>query len=367
MQKLAIFTNIIAPYRVPIYQKIGESFETFIFISGNEDNRGVWQGVETKLSNLKVKRSRGLTLRSLKKASEKVYDYNYFHITYGYLLDLIATKPDAVISNEMGFRTLVSLLYGTLLGKPIWVWWGGTIHTERSVNLIKKLFRKLFSLWVKHWISYGETSTEYLISIGIPRKRILQIQNCVDENPYLQPTQPAINLDPKPVFLYVGQYISRKGVDKLLEVAASVQQQGYSFSLLLVGSGPELRTLEAIVQARDLQNVHFYAPQPPESMPAIYRSADYLIFPTLEDVWGLVVNEALWSGLPVLSSVYAGCAQELLPRENLFNPYKDNEFADVMKRAIKQKIECSSCYSRLKTCTEVADMIIKDVKQVLTM
>ncbi len=55
-------------------------------------------------------------------------------------------------------------------------------------------------------------------------------------------------------------------------------------------------------------------------MPAVYRSGDILVFPTLEDVWGLVVNEALWSGCPPWSSVYAGCAKELVPMNSIFDP-----------------------------------------------
>jgi glycosyltransferase involved in cell wall biosynthesis len=362
--KIAILTNIIPPYRVPLYQKIGEKFETFVFVSGKEDNRNVWQGTEAKLPNLKIKQSRGLTVRFLKKDNEKVYDYNYVHINYGYLSDLLAIKPDAVITTEMGFRTLVSLLYGMLHSKPVWVWWGGTLHTERSISSIKKLLRKLIFRWAQRWISYGETSTDYLMSIGVPREHILQIQNCVDEQLYLKSTDLAVNLEPKPVFLYVGQLIYRKGIDKLLEAAARVQQQGYFFSLLLVGSGSEKEAFETLAQELGLQNVHFYPAQAPEVIPAIYRSADYLVFPTLEDVWGLVVNEALWSDVPVLSSVYAGCARELLTKENIFDPLDQDEFANALKRALRNKI-VSPDHSRLKTCTEIADMIIENIKEVL--
>lgn len=230
--------------------------------------------------------------------------------------------------------------------------------------MARKLLRGLISPLVKHWIGYGETSTEYLTSIGVPRERILQIQNCVDERLYLPPIEAAVNLNSKPVFLYVGQMIRRKGVDKLLEAVGKVQAKGHNFSLLLVGGGDEKAALETLAEELDLKNVHFYPPQSPEAMPAIYRSADYLVFPTLADPWGLVVNEALWSGVPVLSSIYAGCAPELLPQENLFDPLNLDDFEAVLTRALLGEISPVD-RSRLKTCAEVADLIVTQIGQTL--
>lgn len=362
--KVALLVNIIAPYRLPVYKAIGSFFDLAIFYGGQEQNRTSWQNVEDKLSRINIKRSWGLTVPFLKGKKGSVYDYKFIHITPGYLLDLLNQYPDAIITNEMGFRTLVALLYGTILHRPVWVWWGGTLRTQHSIGLSKKALRWLISRWVSHWISYGETSTEYLLSLGVHRERILQIQNCVDEQLYLHAVEPALNLDPKPVFLYVGQLIRRKGVDKLLETAAKLQQEGHCFSLLLVGSGAEKESLETLAQQLHLQNVHFHPVQSPEAMPAIYRSADYLVFPTLEDAWGLVVNEALWSGVPVLSSKYAGCAQELLPEENLFDPLDVQDFTKTVKRALDHKIMPTDL-SRLRTCTDVAQIIIDDIQRVL--
>lgn len=362
--KVALLVNIIAPYRLPIYQAIGSHFNLSIFHGGEEQNRTAWQNIESKLSGVNVKRSWGITLRWRQGKKGETYDHRFTHITLGYLLDLWKFQPDAIITNEMGFRTIVALLYGTIFRKPVWVWWGGTLHTESSRKSFKKALRRLFVLWVKHWISYGETSTEYLLSLGISKSKILQIQNCVDEQLYVQPKEPILNLEPKPVFLCVGQLISRKGVDKLLEAAAIVQQKGYNFSLLFVGGGPEKTALENLAQKLNLPNVTFYPPQPPEVMPGIYRSADYLVFPTLEDVWGLVVNEALWSGIPVLSSIYAGCSQELLPSQNIFDPLDRDDFVAALERALTGEIALPD-KSRLKTCAEVANAIIQDIKALL--
>lgn len=361
--KLAILANILAPYRLPIYRRLGKTFDLTIYLSNEEHNRETWKGLDARLTaeGVRIKRSWGVTFSGQKG---KGFDFWHLHFNPGYLIDLWKDRPDAVITIEMGFRTLMALLYGSLFRKPVWVWWGGTLHTEYSRGPVRRVLRWLIARWAKRWISYGQTSTEYLVSLGIPRERILQIQNCVDEELYTRPVQPALNLQPRPVLLYMGQMIGRKGVRLLLEAAARLQQEGWTFTLLLVGSGPEKESLEAYVRELGLTNVHFHPAQPPERMPAIYRSADCLVFPTLEDVWGLVVNEAMWSGIPALVSVYAGCAPEIVPPENRFDPLNPEDFDRALRLAVMGKLSPPDT-SRLKTCKQVADMIVSDIRRVL--
>ena len=92
-------------------------------------------------------------------------------------------------------------------------------------------------------------------------------------------------------------------------------------------------------------------------MPAVYRSADVLVLPTLEDVWGLVANEAMLCGLTVLCSKYAGCARELFPPQNVFDPDNAEEFTRKLREAVQGQLVASDC-SRLKTTPQIlADLI----------
>lgn len=75
--------------------------------------------------------------------------------------------------------------------------------------------------------------------------------------------------------------------NQLLGVDTKLQREGSRFSLLLIGSYPERVAFEAFALELGLQDVHLHRAQPSEAMPAIYRSADSLLFPTLEEVWGL--------------------------------------------------------------------------------
>src|SRR5436309_7074516 len=210
------------------------------------------------------------------------------------------------------------------------------------------------------WRGYGLTSTEYLLDLGVPRERVLQIQNCVDEALYQAPSEPYAKMAPKPVVLCAGRLVPGKGVDLLLETAASLQHEGLAFSLLIVGSGVHAPHLRAMVTTLGLQNVMFIDGVPASRMPSVYRSADLVVLPTLADVWGLVINEALWSGVPVLASRYAGASPELLTPNQVFDPLNRADFLAKLRSALVTGLGAADT-SRLLKMDAVAGLIANDI------
>jgi glycosyltransferase involved in cell wall biosynthesis len=364
-RKLALLLNIIAPARLRLYSVLADHFDLLILHGGTESNRDSWQSLEKAIPNAHVVRAWGWQLHQAKKVDGEVFDEKFFHVTPGFAWHLLRFRPEAVISNEMGIRTLTALAYGTLLRKPVWVWWGGTTHTERKVGPLRKIIRRVVSLWARHWISYGRTSTEYLLQLGINRECILESQNAVDEDRFQAPAEPAWEIQPRPVVLHAGQLIERKGLGALLHAAATLQQEGCEFSLLLVGSGREKQALEQRVAALGLKHAHFRPAQTPDEMPSVYRSADVLVFPTREDVWGLVANEAILSGVPVLCSKYAGCAPELFSAENIFSPDDLNEFTQKLRDAISGRLPKTDP-ARLRTTQVLASELVKELNNHLS-
>ena len=362
--RLAILTNMISPPRIPMFSGLAEHFDLMVLHGGIESNRDSWNDQDRNIPNAKVVKAWGWQFRIVRREKGQIFDLLYTHITPGYLWHLLRFHPDAIVTSEMGARTLVALAYGTLFRKPVWVWWGGTCHTERNRGPVRAWLRRLISRLAQHWISYGETSTEYLLTLGIHRERILQIQNAVDESAFLSPGAPLFPLTVRPVVLHVGQLIARKGIENLLKAAAALQSQGHQFSLLLVGNGREKATLEKLAEHLGLQNVFFRQSLPANKMPAVYRSGDILVFPTLEDVWGLVANEAVLSGLTVLCSKYAGCAQELFPPETIFDPQNSEEFVAELRDALSGRLPKPNP-ARLLTTRQIVDTIIGDIESSL--
>lgn len=356
--KLAILVNMIAPYRVRLFTHLATEFDLSILCGQIEANRTSWK--EAKVEGARIRHVSGWQFSFPRRQGGKEIDKRFFHLEPGYLVDLIKENPQAVITSEMGLRTVAALMYGTVFRKPVWVWWGGTLRSERDTGRVKRFLRQIIARWAKRWISYGLTSTEYLQTLGINANRILQIQNSVDESWYTVMAEPALDLRPKPVLLHAGQMIARKGISEFLQAAARLQSEGLQFSVVLVGGGPDREQLKELAKSLRLRNVHFYPTQSPQAMPSFYRSADVLVFPTMDDVWGLVANEGVLSGVPVLCSKYAGCAPELFEPEAIFDPENEQEFVEALRKAVTGRLPRPNP-SRLRRTEEVAEMITKAV------
>lgn len=112
--------------------------------------------------------------------------------------------------------------------------------------------------------------------------------------------------------LFCGQIIARKGVDILLQAFAQLIQSGLSAQLLLVGREAELPQMLATLPPQVVQHIEYAGFQAPEDLPHFFRRADLFVLPSRYDGWGVVVNQALGAGLPILCSDAVGAAQDLV-------------------------------------------------------
>ena len=335
--RLAMVTNVITPYRISLYRELATLSGTLaVFVTGQEDNREWHVDDEQPFTLTPVW---GLVLkRSVKRFGMSGFDTSYVHLPVGVVSALSRFNPDAVLTLEMGLRTLLVWGYCVMRRKPLVVHWGGTRHTEQAVGRFKRFVRRrLFARVVPTWVSYGTTSTAYLESLGIRHERIVEATNCVDHEFFAGPATPALSLAPKPVLLSVGQWIPRKGLEAFLRAASILRREGHRFTVLLVGSGPQEDRLRRVAAQLGLTDVVFHPFVQQRDLPGIYASADVFVFPTLEDVWGLVVNEALTAGLPVLCSVHAGCVEDLVPGRWRFDPLDvEGSFVPALRKALSR-------------------------------
>lgn len=115
------------------------------------------------------------------------------------------------------------------------------------------------------------------------------------------------------VFIYVGRLWRGKGLDDLMEAYGTLAGAGVETSLVLVGDGRDEGRYRKMVQERGLKGVVFAGFVQQDELPRLYAAADVLVFPTLGDPNGLVVEEAMASHLPVISSDSAGDIRSRLP------------------------------------------------------
>ena len=118
---------------------------------------------------------------------------------------------------------------------------------------------------------------------------------------------------------FSGKLIPRKNAAELLDAVAALQHEGIRVGLLLVGDGPERRTLEERVRNLGLQWVALSGFRNQTELPSCYVCFDLFVLPARFDSWGLVVNEAMACGLPVVASSMVGAALDLIePGRNGF-------------------------------------------------
>ena len=216
---------------------------------------------------------------------------------YAELRHVLGWQMARACGTQTGFRVLAP--------SPIW-------HPRRPWR--EALKRHMFSRVDAAFVA-GNDAAAYARSLGTPAERVFHEPQAIDVEHYSKAkhdvamrarTRDRYELHGI-TFIYVGRLWWGKGVDHLVRAFHSAQQATtVPIHLLLVGDGelePELRRL---VHELGTRNVVFAGFQQPAHLPDFYAAADVFVFPTLGDPYGLVVDEALAAGLPVVSTTAAG-------------------------------------------------------------
>lgn len=193
-------------------------------------------------------------------------------------------------------------------------------HTDRRGVLTRQV-KRLIHRNVDGVFIPAESHLSYFVNLGFPSERVLFGVDVVDNGFFWSGANNAReNADalrsvmglPEKYFLFVGRLLPRKGVDTLLSAYRRYREisHGEPWALVLVGEGSHRETLKII--AEGIPGVHFLGPRYGEDLCRCYGLAGALVVPSLLDPWGLVVNEGLASGLPVLVSRGCGAARTLV-------------------------------------------------------
>ena len=170
----------------------------------------------------------------------------------------------------------------------------------------------------------GTPQREYLEALGFPPESIFLGYNVVDNTFYRTRAErarrdpnsvrglPGLD-DERPFFLSVNRLLPFKNLDGLLDAYVRYRDQEEApWRLLLVGDGPDRERLAGIVRDRRIEGVVFCGYHQSDALAAYYGRAGALVHPSRKDTWGLVVNEAMAAGLPVVVSDRIGCRQDLV-------------------------------------------------------
>jgi glycosyltransferase involved in cell wall biosynthesis len=159
--------------------------------------------------------------------------------------------------------------------------------------------------------------------MGVPNEKITVVPYTVDNERFTSMSQLTveerkalrreINIsESRPAILYASKFMRRKHPDDLLRAAQTLVAEGLEFDLVMVGSGEMEAELKAMAKRLGLSNAVFPGFINQQKLPRIFGACDIFVLPSEDEPWGLVVNEAMCAGLPIIASSEVGCVSDLL-------------------------------------------------------
>jgi len=293
---------------------------------------------EARHDGLAVETQRTLTVRRRLRHPYGFRDEIYVHIPYDTLRRLSRIEPDTILSDELGVRTAQALIYRHIHRRTrLIIWATVSEHSENGRSLSRRLLRTVLLPRADAVVVNGASGARYIKGFGIADKKIFVAPQTTEHRRFAAIPLERSTLERRRL-TYVGRLIQLKNLIPFLSMLASwcKAHPKDAVEFRLAGDGPELVNLRRVVAPPNLQ-IHFSGNIAFEDLPAFYAQAGIFVFPTLADTWGLVVNEAMAAGLPVLGSTHSQAVEELVKDgENgwTFQPNHPGEVYAALDRAL---------------------------------
>lgn len=332
--KIIFIQPAYAHYRKGLFNKLHENFDIlFIFLKGT--------------SSYPSSDKPDVNWHSMCLHSETNL---YWVITL--LKILLTSKYDIVISSNPGnTQSTISLFIVKLLNKSHIIWnlkWHDEFKFSNRI-LLYKMFRRTHARYIRKKsdsiVVSGSAALKYHIRIGIPEYKIFVANQSVENvSVNIKKTIPKENLtiNKKYVILYLSRIISWKGLDILIKAFKRLEKKGYDVFLLIGGDGPFKSYCEILSNNIEVENIKFVGSIPNEKVYYYYHLSDIFVLPTCQrgnaEAWGLVINEAMSAGKPVVTTDAVGAADDLV--KNGINGYVvPNNNIEEMYVALKKIID----------------------------
>lgn len=309
--RILLLHNIVAPYRLPLFQKLSEKLDLHILFCKSQRKDRLWTDL---LKNYSFK-------------YEILYNITFpkgdFVINPSLLFKLLTNPYQVYIAGE-NFENILSILLVLLVAKLFrrsFILWSGVIkssyippHSNSFLwgirQILVKQYRRFLYRFANSFIAYGKMSKRYLMLNGVSEEKIhfgTQVINInhVEETSSLNVYN---ELKDKKILLFLGYFKKRKGIEYLIKAYFTLNRE--DTILVLAGDGEEIENLRSMAKGRD--DIIFPGYVEGEEKAFWYSIADIFILPTLHDPWGLVINEAMTYGLPIITTERAGCSIELI-------------------------------------------------------
>jgi len=370
---VVILHNIISPYKTLLFNALYKIYGNLevLYISETEQRRE-W---EIKKDDLRFPYKIMFDF-----PVDEVTPFSLFKETWKCLN---ALKPDLLIIDGYSYASSWAGLFWAKRNKIKMILWSSSNEDDHKRAFYKESIKSFFIKNCYAYNVYGTKSRDYLLKLGARKDSIFIIGNTTDNLFYYNETLKwrekrsvlcrEYKLSPNN-FLYIGRFSAEKNIIFLLDAYKKATEGGNNWGLILVGNGPQKSDVEHYIKKFNLRNVFLPGFKQKHEIPKFLAVSDVLVLPSVSEPWGLVVNEAMAAGLPVLVSRKCGCYPDLVKDgENgfSFDPFDINQLVSLMKGIIDGKInlkrmgENSLGIIRDYTPDKAAEIIVNTIKLLL--
>ena len=328
--KVLFINNIPSPYRVDFLNELGK-YCSLTAAFGREsagDRDRLWRN--RRFENFEAVFLRGVNVGTDASVSLQVIAV----INRGFDVIILGGYSSPMYVIAMEYMRLHGIPF--LLNAD-----GGFVKEDRRAVLWLK--RRMIG-GASAWLSTGRKTDAYLEHDGARKERIFHYpftsvwagEGGIASEAEKREKKDALAVKEERMILTVGQFIPRKGLDLLIRCAAALDERT---GIYLVGGTPEEEHRKLAAETKGAR-VHFVGFKTRKELADYYRAADIFAFPTREDIWGLVLNEAMAYGLPCVASVRSIAADEMV-EEGKSGYLVDPEDTDCMAERLNQLLEDS--------------------------
>jgi glycosyltransferase involved in cell wall biosynthesis len=338
-KKLGLLTNIPTPYAIAFFNNLERFFDLTVFFLKTKFCNRKWDNLLHNVDfNYVMLDSKAITLKGK--------DVHYF-IYSSNLLEYLKNKNfDAFLSwGWDSFCVKKALKYCKKKDIPFMLLSGSTDNEKSIRRIIFRFYVKEIVRKADILLAHGIRSKEYLKKIS-GRDDISVSYLTVDNKAFINKIKESKRRTeeikkrykiPKKnkVILFCGQFIHRKGFDLLLSAFKRIKKKHHNTTLLAVGTGPLLDKFKEITQKNKDDDVVFTGFVQPPQIFDTYAISDLLVMPSREEVWGLVVNEAMCASIPVIVSSISGCVPDLIENGRTGFVFETNNQKDLYSKLDK--------------------------------
>jgi glycosyltransferase involved in cell wall biosynthesis len=322
-RKTVVLTEIIAPYRIPVFNALARHSGLdlhVMFLAETDKTLRQWRVYADEIR---------FSYRVLPSWRWRAGKHDLL-VNRGLWSALEAACPQTVVCGGYNYPASWESLWWARRRKVRFVLWTESNERDkRSGRAVGEWLKRYFVRSCNAFVVPGRSSLAYLRTLGASGHAIFTAPDAVDnsffaaqaENTRTRAPEFRKRLElPSRFILFVGRLVPEKGVFDLLEAYAKLESTVRS-EVGLVFAGDGVCRADLAQQAKRISpgTVCFPGFAQREDLASLYALAEMLVLPTHSDPWGLVVNEAMACGLPIVVSNVAGCSADLV--EDGWNGY----------------------------------------------